>query len=124
MTPRLLVQTIAAGRVVIGLALVVKPTLVTRPWLGRSEGDTTAARVLGGAVGARDLIMGAGALTALGAGGDAAKPWLAGGVAADLLDLVATLRNAGDLPAGAVAGIATVAGAAAAAGLYALAAMD
>jgi hypothetical protein len=90
----------------------------------QGEGETAAANVLGGAVGARDAVLGAGALAALAAGDDAAKPWLIGGVAADALDLAATLRNAGDLPTAAVAGVAAVAGGAAAAGLYALKAMD
>lgn len=121
MTPRLLAQLIAAGRVLTGIALFVKPTVVTRRWVGPTEGERTGTKVMAMGLGARDIIVGAGALAALQAGGgDAAKPWLLGSAAADLMDLAATLRAAGDLPTSAVAGTVAIAGGAAAAGVYVL----
>lgn len=120
MSPRLLAQVIAAGRVLTGIVLFVKSDLVTSRWVGEAEAGRTGTRVMAGGLGARDIVVGAGALAALNAGGDAAKPWLIGAVAADALDLVSTLRHAGDLPRSAVAGTVAVAGGAAAAGLYVL----
>ncbi len=120
MNPRLLAQLIAGGRVAIGLALFASPSLVTRHWVGEDEGDRLGTRVMAMGLGGRDVVIGAGALAALSAGGDAARPWLLGSVLADTFDLVATLRNAGRLPSGAVAGTVLVAGGAAGAGAWLL----
>ena len=120
MTPRLLAQIVAAGRVLVGLMLFVAPTRVTRHWVGATEGERTGTKVMAMGLGARDVVIGAGALAAVNAGNGAAKPWLLGSAAADLMDLTATLRAAGDLPTGAVAGTVLVAGGAAAAGIYVL----
>ena len=120
MTPRLLAQIVAAGRVLVGLMLFVVPTRVTRHWVGATEGERTGTKVMAMGLGARDVVIGAGALAAVHAGNGAAKPWLLGSAAADLMDLTATLRAAGDLPTGAVAGTVLVAGGAAAAGIYVL----
>jgi len=120
MTPRLLAQNVAAGRVLVGLMLFFVPTRVTRHWVGATEGERTGTKVMAMGLGARDVVIGAGALAAVNAGNGAAKPWLLGSAAADLMDLTATLRAAGDLPTGAVAGTVLVAGGAAAAGIYVL----
>lgn len=120
MTPRLVAQLIAAGRVLVGLILLVKPTAVTTHWVGEQEGDRTGTRVMAGGLGARDVVIGAGTLAALNAGGDAAKPWLLGSAVADLMDLGSTLRSASELPGAAVAGTVAVAGGAAIAGFYTL----
>ncbi len=120
MSPRLLAQVIAAGRVLTGITLFVSPTRVTKHWVGADEGVRTGTRVLAMGLGGRDIIIGAGALMALKEGGDAAKPWLLGSALADLMDLAGVLRSAGELPSGAVAGTVAVAGGAAAAGLYVL----
>lgn len=120
MNPRLLAQLVAGGRVVVGLALVVKPTLVTGAWVGEDEGSRPGARVLGTGLGGRDVVVGAGTLAALSAGGDGARPWLVGSVVADAIDLAGTLRAASELPTSAVAGAAAVAGGAMAAGIWLL----
>ena len=122
MSPRLLAQAIAAGRVAIGLTLFLSPTPVTRRWVGPDEADRPGARLLAMGLGARDVVLGAGVLASLAAGGGPARPWLIGSVAADAMDLTATLRNAGGIPGSAVAGTVLVAGGAAVAGAYALAA--
>jgi hypothetical protein len=124
MSPRLLAQVIAAGRVVIGVSLFVAPTAITRRWVGPDESDRAGARVLAMGLGARDVVVGAGALAALSDGGGSAKPWLLGSALADAADLAAILRNASDVPGSAVAGTVAVAGGAAAAGLYVLASGD
>ncbi len=120
MNPRLLAQLVAGGRVAIGAALFASPTLVTRHWVGESEGSRLGARVMAMGLGGRDLVIGAGVLAALNAGGDSAKPWLVASAAADSFDLLATLRNAGELPTGAVLGTVAVAGGAAAVGAWLL----
>ena len=114
MNPRLLAQLIAGGRVAVGVGLFAAPQVITRHWVGEKEGDRLGTRVMAMGLGARDLAIGAGTLSAL--GGDAAKPWLAASAAADLLDLAATLRNAGDMPTSSVIGTVVVAGGAAALG--------
>jgi hypothetical protein len=120
MTPRLLAQIIAAGRVLIGLTLFLTPTRITRHWVGAAEGDRPGARIMAMGLGARDVVVGAGALMALKEGGATARPWLLGSAVADTMDLAATLRTAGELPKVAVAGTVAVAGGAAAAGFYLL----
>ena len=98
MNPRLIAQLIAGGRVVIGLALVAKPALVTSRWVGDDEADRPGARVLGTGLGGRDVVVGAGTLAALSAGDGSVRPWLIGSVLADTVDLIGTLRSAGELP--------------------------
>lgn len=120
MNPRLVAQLVAGGRAAIGAVLIATPAVITRHWVGEAEGSRVGARVLAGGLGGRDLVIGVGVLAALNAGGDAAKPWLVASAAADLFDLASTLRNAGQLPTGAVVGTAAVAGGAAAAGAWLL----
>jgi hypothetical protein len=115
---------IAAARTAIGVVALVSPSLVTRPWIGDARG--VPARVLGRALGGRDLALGLGALAALrrmppgapAAGG--AGLWVGAGALADSLDAVTTaaawdgLPPAGRWLVAMSAGGAAVAGAAAA----------
>lgn len=55
---------VAASRVGIGVVAFAAPLLVSRSWVGRS-GDGAPGRVLGRALGGRDLALGLGALIAL-----------------------------------------------------------
>ena len=94
MSPRLLARSTAAARVLFGLVLLARPELLTAPWIGR---DATRAgpKVLAQAVGARDLVLGAGALAC----DDAALSlWLAAAVVADGADLAATVAAGDSLP--------------------------
>ena len=111
---------VAAGRVALGLAALARPSLLARPWVGAAA-DDLAAEVFGRALGARDLALGLGALTALQR--QAAEPgsacaWVAAGALSDALDAAITLSSWRELPrAGrwlivAAAGGATLAGAA------------
>ena len=116
MNPRTIAQLIAAGRVVIGSGLVASPPLVTGRWLGEQESARPGARVMATGLGGRDVALGLGTLAALGAGGDAVKPWLLGSALADAADLLGTLRSSRELPTAGVVLTALVAGGAAAAG--------
>jgi hypothetical protein len=120
MSPRLLAQLIAGGRVALGAGLLASPPLVTRGWVGADESVRPGARVLGAGLGGRDIALGLGVLSAIGAGGDAAKPWLLGSVLADAADLLTTLRSAKDLPTAGVVVTGLVAGGATAAGAWLL----
>ncbi len=55
---------VAASRVGVGVVAFAAPMLVSRSWVGR-PGDGTPGRVLGRALGGRDLALGVGALIAL-----------------------------------------------------------
>jgi hypothetical protein len=55
---------VAASRVGVGVVAFAAPMLVSRSWVGR-PGDGTPGRVLGRALGGRDLALGVGTLIAL-----------------------------------------------------------
>lgn len=120
MDPRLIAQLVAGGRVVVGLALMASPPLITRRWVGDAESEHVGTRVMATGLGVRDVVVGAGTLAAVRAGGDASRAWLIGSMAADLGDLYATLRHARDLPTPAVSSAVAVAGGATAAGAWLL----
>jgi hypothetical protein len=94
-------KQVAYGRVAIGAALVVAPKLMLRPWVGE-VGNATGARVLGAGFGARDIVVGAGAIHALRSGGPV-RPWLIGSALADAVDFAATFAARRSLPRGAAA---------------------
>jgi len=95
---------LAAARVAIGVGALVSPALIARPWVGAAASEP-AGKVLGRALGGRDLALGAGALAALlgvaplGAapvGGAAA--WVGLAALADSCDVLATAAHWGELP--------------------------
>ena len=93
-------QTVAVGRVALGLTALAWPAVPARPWVGASA-DDLAARVFGRALGARDLALGLGALAALrrpDAEPGAAASWVAAGALSDALDVAASLASWRDLP--------------------------
>ena len=113
---------VAAGRVALGLAALGWPSVPARPWVGAAA-DDLAARVFGRALGARDLALGLGALTALqrpAAEPGSASAWVAAGALSDALDVAASLASWRELPrmtrwlVAATAGGAALTGAAAA----------
>jgi hypothetical protein len=117
---------VAAARVAIGVAALVRPDVPSRPWVGTGAGDGPAGlagRVFGRALGGRDLALGLATLVALmqpggesGAGGipgvlgapgapgelsegsEAASLWVAAGALADALDVVTSLASWRELP--------------------------
>jgi hypothetical protein len=93
-------RAVAGARVVIGLTALAWPTVPARPWVGPAA-DDLAARVFGRALGARDLALGLGALTALrhqGAERGSGPAWVAAGALSDALDVVASLSSWRELP--------------------------
>ena len=112
---------LALARTALGVAALASPALIARPWVGTASGP--AARVLGRALGGRDVALGLGALAALRrvppGGMGAAVTWVGAGALADSLDVLATAVSWDELPragrwlVAASAGGAAVAGAAA-----------
>ncbi len=94
---RRLARLIAWGRVGIGVAAIAAPPLMARPWIGPAAGEPEA-RLLARTMGGRDLALGIGALRALGVSDEEARPWVALGGAADLVDALATVVAFGHLP--------------------------
>jgi uncharacterized protein YbjT (DUF2867 family) len=93
-------RAVAAGRVVLGLTALAWPSVPARPWVGAAA-DDLAARVFGRALGARDVALGLGALTALqrpAAERGPACAWVAAGALSDALDVAASLSSWRELP--------------------------
>ncbi len=90
-------RLVAWGRVGVGTAAVLTPSLVARPWVG-DVGDDVPARLLARAMGGRDLVLGIGTLRGLSVSDAEGRPWVALGGVADLVDAVATLVSFGHLP--------------------------
>lgn len=92
------VSAIAWSRVAAGTAAMLAPTVAARLWTGvRDRGPVT--RVLVRSLGARDVVLGLGAVLAL--GHDApVRGWVEGGGMADAADALGTLLAFGSLPKG------------------------
>jgi hypothetical protein len=91
-----LVRQLAIGRIAFGAAMLVKPEEAVRGWIGRRAASYGGTQTITRAFGARDLVLGAGALAALMSGRDA-RDWVVAGAVADAVDLVATV-TADDIP--------------------------
>jgi hypothetical protein len=103
-----LIRTLAAGRVVVGAAMLLRPEQAVRGWIGPGAAARGGTKVVTQAFGGRDLVLGAGALAALGRGGDA-RDWVLAGALCDVVDLVATLKG-DDIPAAGRVFVALLAG--------------
>jgi hypothetical protein len=124
-------MALAAGRIAMGVTALAAPSLIWRPWVGDTRG--IPARVLGRALGGRDLALGLGALAALRAvppasvaagtparaAAGTAGAWVGFGAVADSLDLVTTVAAWDELPSVGRWLIATTAGGAAVVGAVA-----
>ena len=119
---RSLARVHALGRAATGVALTLAPARVGGAWVG-PVGERPEVRVITAAMGARDLAIGAGAALAL-ARGSGARPWILAGVAADAVDLAATLRARDSLPPLSVAGVTVIAAGSVAVGLRVLRSVD
>jgi len=119
---RQIVRMLAAGRVAVGVALLVLPGLALRPWLGVTARDRRV-KVIMRAMGARDLVLGIGALRALDRG-EPVRPWAVAGATADLADAGATLAAIGSLGPARALPVAATAGAAAAAAINSAGRLD
>jgi hypothetical protein len=119
MRPSTLAILLGAGRALLGLAVLVLPGPIVRRWVGT---DAVPAQLLGRAVGGRDVALGAGAVLAVARDRDP-RPWLAGGVVADLSDAAATLAAGERIPRNGRLGTAALAGASAVLGACLLGAL-
>jgi hypothetical protein len=109
---------VAVGRVGLGVAALVSPSVPARPWVGASA-DELGAQVFGRALGARDLALGLGALAgSRSADSRSVGAWYAAGALSDAFDAAVTVAAWPRLPrstrwlVAAAAGGAAVAGAA------------
>lgn len=104
-----MLTTLAAGRLVLGAALVARPrSQVGVGWIGE-DAKRPAAAVTLRAVGARDVALALGTLGAQHTGSPL-KPWLLAATLADATDLVATSAAGSAVPRQAKALIALLAG--------------
>jgi len=111
---RKLTLAFAAGRTAFGIALLAAPARVGTSWLGPdASGDAVHVALRG--LGARDIALAAGSAWAALAEAPL-RPWLAGTVAGDLMDIGATLAAGDSIPRRARRGTLALAGASALAG--------
>jgi hypothetical protein len=114
---RRLALGVAAARIGLGVVAAVAPTVVARPWIGE-EAHGPGAKVLGRALGGRDLALGLGPVLA--ARRDAPiRGWVEAAALADGVDTVATLVAFRRLPRRGRWLVLATAGGAAAAGVLA-----
>jgi hypothetical protein len=115
MNARTVARIYAVGRAGIGAAVLVAPSPVGRPWLGRVA-DEAPGQVALRALGIRDLLLGAIALHVADRPGVGARTMGACAIT-DVVDCAVTLAARRKLPAGAL-GVAALAGAGAVTGLW------
>ncbi|MHA6799395.1 hypothetical protein [Bounagaea algeriensis] len=90
---------LSAGRVALGCAALVRPSLPATVWVGSGGAATVPVQVLGRALGGRDLALGVGSLHALRREDtSAAAVWLAASAVADAADVAATVAGGSALP--------------------------
>jgi hypothetical protein len=94
---------------VVGIALIAKPTLTERAWIGR-QARLPGAQLLARAVGARDLTLGLGGLQSASRQDASAQPWLAAAGICDAVDFGATWAAGRRIPRDARNGVLAVAG--------------
>jgi hypothetical protein len=92
-----LAKGLAINRIGFGVGYIAAPERTGKGWVGRAA-EKDAATVLTRALGARDLVLGAGALWAMHRGGRSARPWFAAHAVADATDLAATVAARDSLP--------------------------
>jgi hypothetical protein len=99
-------------RIGYGAGLIAAPAPLARRWLGQGA-ERAPVQVPLRALGAREVVLHAGAALAAVRGGPL-RPWLAASIAGDLTDIAWTAVGRRELPSGAVGATAVVAGASAA----------
>lgn len=107
-------RAIAAGRVLVGAALLVAPATSARGWIG-DDAARPAVQSVVRALGVRDLILGALTLHVVDRQGVGYRT-VATCAVADAVDFVATLAVREHLPPAGAAGVLAVAGGSALAG--------
>ncbi len=109
---RSVVRGLGATRIALGAGLVLAPGVSARAWFGR---DDAGLRLVLRSIGARDVALGAGLLAQ-----DDHRTWLVAGVAAVVVDTVASALAIVVLPASKLAPGTAMAAAFAAAGAWAV----
>jgi hypothetical protein len=122
MDARLIARVNGIGRAAIGVLAIADPTRMLDPWIGK-DATRGSNKVLGRALGARDLVIAAGTLRSVN-DPDALRPWLAAATLADCVDFGATAAAGSDLPLRGRVFVMALAGGAAAMGAIALATLD
>jgi hypothetical protein len=107
-----MLKQLCAGRIAFGGTAILAPARFGRGWVGK-DANSDGFGVFARAMGVRDLGIGAGTLQALKSGNrEALHTWLVVGLAADAVDLGATLVARERLPRHAVPMLAVMAGSA------------
>ena len=96
MDERELAKLYASGRVAIGVLLLLFPARVLSDLAGGQR--TRATKTLGRMLGARDAVIGAGALVAMQDEKAPLRPWMTYGAVADAADAMAILLAYRTLP--------------------------
>jgi hypothetical protein len=99
LTKRSAAVTILGLRIAYGAGLIAAPARLARRWLGPSSA-TGPTQVPLRALGAREIVLHAGALGSLLSGGTV-RPWLIASIAGDVSDIAATAVARDGLPDGA-----------------------
>ena len=113
MDPATTARAAGAARAAIGIALLAAPGPAAKRWLG-DVSEQPGAQVAISGLGGRDLAIGLGTLWALCGKKRAPRAWLFASGAADMADLVATVRLHRGLSTAAIAGTVALAGGSAA----------
>jgi hypothetical protein len=95
MNHRTLARLLAAGRIVVGVALLAAPRRAGQVLIGTAAASPSVA-VITRIAGVRDIALGAGTLAALAEG--RARRWLRWGAVCDLVDGCAAARAGADAP--------------------------
>jgi predicted lipoprotein len=113
---------LAGLRIAYGAALAAAPVRTARPWIGPAA-DLPATRVAVRRLGAREVLLHAGALAAALTGAPV-RPWLLASIGGDCADIASTFAARDGVPDGAPRRTLSVAGASAALTVAAYAAVD
>jgi len=117
MSPRRGAMLLAAGRSVLGVAVLAAPAEVTSRWLGQDNARLPVVGDLARSLGARDVALGVATLQTL--GDPVAGPRVQALCAVvDAVDVLATVLARDHLPRKGVLGTVVIATAAAGAGFY------
>jgi hypothetical protein len=94
MRTTILASGFGAARALFGVAVLAAPGRITRSWVGV---DDPPALVMARCLGGRDVVLGAGTALAAARNRDP-RPWVVGGVVADVIDGVATVAAGDRIP--------------------------
>jgi hypothetical protein len=112
----------ALARIAFGAGLIVAPQRVASGWLPGDAGRAPTQVAIRG-LGARDVALAGGVVLAARRGAGL-RPWLAGCVACDLVDIASTLGAGNELPARSRWGTVALAGTSAGIGVVLAARAD